>query len=139
MGVSAHLARRRLRPERRQQLHNRCGYVVDDESHRFFAGTGLVNGDVYAIEGRNGGGECGWEVDCASAEFFGGSAAPQVAVLAHGQLMTGAGYGGDIAYYDTDGGGFVFAIGYITVTAGSEQTLGSTHSSRTRSEATTPI
>ena len=119
---------------------NRCGYVVDDASHRFFAGTGLVNGDVFAIAGRNGGGACGWEVDCASAAFFGGSAAPQVAVLAHGQLMTGAGYGGDIAYYDTDGGGFVFAIGSITVTGG----LGAdarldTLVKNALSEATTPI
>ena len=30
--------------------------------------------------------------------------------------MTGAGYRGDLAYYDAGGGGFVLAIGSITVT-----------------------
>ena len=96
----------------------RCGYVVDDASHRFYAGTGLVNGGVFAATGRNGGGACGWEVDCASAAFEGGPAAPDVSILAHGQLVTGAGYRGDITYYDTAGGGFVLAIGSITATGG---------------------
>jgi hypothetical protein len=95
---------------------SRCGYVVDNAGHRFFAGTGLSNGDICATTGRNGGGACGWEVDCAAPEFVGGPSAPGVEVLGHGQLVTAAGYRGDISYYNTVGGGFVFAIGSITVT-----------------------
>ena len=94
----------------------RCGYIVDDASHRFMAGTGLANGDVFATSGRNGGGACGWEVDCASGDFEGGAPATGLKILAHGQLVTGAGYRGDLAYYDAAGGGFVLAVGSITVT-----------------------
>lgn len=97
---------------------NRCGFVVDDADHRFFAGTGLARGDTFATTGRNGGGACGWEVDSSSGAFIGGPAAPGVKILAHGQLVTPAGYGGDIAYYEPGGGGFVLAIGSITVTGG---------------------
>jgi hypothetical protein len=39
-----------------------------------------------------------------------------VQILAHGQLVTAAGYRGDITYYDTGHGGFVLAVGSITVT-----------------------
>ncbi len=39
-------------------------------------------------------------------------------VLAHGELLTDSGYGGDITYYDGVGGGFVLAIGSISVTGG---------------------
>ena len=94
----------------------RCGYIVDDASHRFMDGTGLANGDVFATSGRNGGGACGWEVDCASGAFEGGPPAAGLKILAHGQLVTGAGYRGDLAYYDAAGGGFVLAAGSITVT-----------------------
>jgi hypothetical protein len=78
--------------------------------------TGLANGDVFAATGRNGGGACGWEVDCDSGAFEGGALAAALQILAHGQLVTDAGYRGDLAYYDAAGGGFVLAIGSITVT-----------------------
>ena len=94
----------------------RCGYVVDDASHRFMAATGLAKGAVFGATGRNGGGACGWEADCASGDFVGGPPAAGLQILAHGQLVTGAGYRGDLAYYDAAGGGFVLAIGSITVT-----------------------
>ncbi|MGH3686084.1 MAG: N,N-dimethylformamidase beta subunit family domain-containing protein [Pseudonocardiaceae bacterium] len=97
---------------------SRYGFIVDEAGHRFFTGTGLAKGEVFATAGRNGGGACGWEVDSASAAFVGGPAAPGVQLLAHGELVTAAGYGGDIAYYDTSGGGFVLAIGSITATGG---------------------
>jgi hypothetical protein len=95
---------------------SRCGYVVADANHRFFAGTGVSNGDIFATTGRNGGGACGWEVDCASPAFVGGPSALGVKILGQGQLVTNAGYRGDIAYYDASGGGFALAIGSITVT-----------------------
>ena len=94
----------------------RCGFVVDDAAHRFFAGTGLANGEVFAASGRNGGGGCGWEVDCASGVFEGGPPPAGLQILGHGQLVTGDGYRGDITYYDVGGGGFVLALGSITVT-----------------------
>jgi hypothetical protein len=57
-------------------------------------------------------------VDSASGAFAGGPAAKSVEILAHGEIVTAAGYGGDIVYNETPGGGFVFAIGSITVTGG---------------------
>jgi hypothetical protein len=93
----------------------RCGYVIDDPDHRFLAGTGLAAGSVIGTGGRNGGGACGWEADTA-LDFAEGNGPPpaNLDILAHGQLVTDAGYRGNITYYESDGGGFVFAIGSIT-------------------------
>jgi N,N-dimethylformamidase len=94
----------------------RCGYVIEAANHRFFAGTGLMNGDVIGALGRNGGGACGWEVDCAIDFGEGNGPAPaNLIILARGENVTGAGYTGHMTYYDTAGGGFVFSIGSITL------------------------
>ena len=93
----------------------RCGYIVAQADHFLFAGTGLVNGDVIGRVGRNGGGACGWEVDCAIDFGEGnGSAPPDEQILGYGELVTAEGYTGHMTYYDNDAGGFVFAIGSIS-------------------------
>jgi hypothetical protein len=93
----------------------RCGFVVESD-HPFLAGTALQVGDHFATQGRNGGGACGWEVDTSSSAFEGGPTADGLQVIARGELVTAAGYGGQITYHVTAGGGFVFAVGSITVT-----------------------
>jgi hypothetical protein len=94
----------------------RCGYVIDLPNHPFLAGTGLAQGAVIGTQGRNGGGACGWEVDCAIESADGNGAPPaNLQIIAHGQLTTPAGYTGHMTYYDNPAGGFVFSIGSITV------------------------
>jgi N,N-dimethylformamidase len=93
----------------------RCGYVVNDAGHRFFAGTGLQAGNVIGTTGRNGGGACGWEVDTAIDFREGNGSAPVgERVLARGELASPLGYTGHMTYYENSAGGFVFAIGSIT-------------------------
>ena len=91
-------------------------YAIQDASHRFFAGTGLVNGDVIGADGLNGAAS-GWEMD-TSQELPGhapGAPPAGIQVLAQG---TNVGpdntYGAQMTYYDTAGGGFVFSIGSLT-------------------------
>jgi hypothetical protein len=93
-----------------------CGYVVEQPDHPFLAGTGLAKDDVFGVQGRNGGGACGWEVDTAIDFGEGNGPAPaQTQILARGELVTPAGYTGHITYFDNDAGGFVFSIGSITL------------------------
>jgi hypothetical protein len=98
-------------------------YRVLMAGHRFFEGTGLANGDLIGAAGRNGAAS-GWEMDTSLP----GRAAAGVVVSAEGaddrgvapanlQLLargTNPGYGADITYYETDGGGFVFSTGSIS-------------------------
>lgn len=93
-------------------------------SHRFFAGTGLVNGDSVGVSGLNGAAS-GWEMDTSIP----GLAADGVIVSAYGtddrgtppanlQLlargMNACGYGGDMTWYSTASGGGVFSAGSLT-------------------------
>lgn len=91
--------------------------------HWCFAGTGLANGDLIGADGRNGAAS-GWEMDTSLP----GRAGAGVVVSAEGtddrgiapaglQLLargTNRGYGADMTYYETDGGGFVFSAGSIS-------------------------
>jgi len=105
--------------------------VIVAADRRFFAGTGLANGDVIGAEGLWGG-ACGWEVDTAIDFGEGnGPPPPNLQILAHGQNVARAtetaeapgvepglralkGYTGHMTYYETGAGGFVFSIGSIT-------------------------
>jgi hypothetical protein len=108
LGVAYDLAFDTLYPQR-------CGFVVQEPDHPFFAGTGLAAGDVIGTTGRNGGGACGWEVDTATDFGEGNGPAPDsVQVLARGELVSDAGYTGHITYYEHPSGGWVFSIGSIT-------------------------
>ena len=91
--------------------------------HRFFAGTGLRNGDQIGRQGRNGAAS-GWEMDtclpghapagrivAAEGADDRGTAPGNLQLLARG---TNPGYGADMTYYETSGGGFVFAAGSIS-------------------------
>ena len=100
-------------------------FRVESTVHRFFAGTGLAPGDLIGETGVNGGGASGWEVDTSIA----GTARPGVVVKCSGDSDRGdppgnlqllargvneGGFGGDMTYYDTTSGGFVFAAGSIS-------------------------
>lgn len=91
--------------------------------HPFFAGTGLNNGDEIGLLGLNNAAS-GWEMDTsepgsapdgvivsATGSDDRGSAPANIQLLARG---TNPGYGADMTYYETAGGGFVFAIGSIS-------------------------
>jgi hypothetical protein len=55
-------------------------YRVESSEHRFFAGTGLTNGDLIGQEGINGGAASGWEMDTSES----GNASDGKAVSATG-------------------------------------------------------
>jgi N,N-dimethylformamidase beta subunit-like protein/tachylectin len=94
--------------------NDRSPYVVDIPSHPFLAGTGLTAGALVGAQGRNGGGACGWEVDCATDSGDGNGPPPaNLQVIAHGQIAY-SGYTGNMTYYDTAAGGFVFSVGSIS-------------------------
>lgn len=99
-------------------------YRVLESDHRFFAGTGLANGDLIGQTGINGGAASGWEMDTSQAgnapdgatvSATGaddrGSAPDNVQILARGD---NPGYGADMTYYETSGGGFVFCAGSLS-------------------------
>jgi hypothetical protein len=103
-------------------------YRVERSGHRFFAGTGLANGDLIGQNGINGGAASGWEMDTSES----GNAADGEAVLATGADDRGSppnnievlarginqgengNYGADMTYYETTGGGFVFSVGSLS-------------------------
>lgn len=99
-------------------------YRVERSDHRFFAGTGLANGDLIGQTGINGGAASGWEMDTSEAGSAPdgstvsatgaddrGSAPANVQVLARGD---NPGYGADMTYYETSGAGFVFSAGSLS-------------------------
>jgi hypothetical protein len=98
---------------------------VLDAAHRFFSGTGVVNGSIIGATGLNGGGASGWEMDTSIP----GTAADGVIVSAYGSDDRGSppaniellargtnecGYGADVTYYRHPGGGGVFAAGSLS-------------------------
>jgi hypothetical protein len=99
-------------------------YEVLEAAHPLFAGTGLSNGDLIGEEGINGRGASGWEMDTAIV----GNAAAGVVVTATGADDRGAppanlvilsrgtnpGFGADMTFYETPGGGGVFSVGSIS-------------------------
>jgi hypothetical protein len=90
--------------------------VVKADGHRFFNGTGLRNGQMFGQNGLNGAAS-GWEMD-SSSQLPGhepGSPPENIQVLAEG-ANTGPmnNYAGQMTYYDTPSGGFVFSAGSIT-------------------------
>jgi hypothetical protein len=98
-------------------------YRVLLETHPFFEGTGLSNGDLIGNQGRNGAAS-GWEMDTslpgsapagrivtAEGNDDRGIAPAGLQVLARG---TNPGYGADLTCYETPAGGFVLATGSIS-------------------------
>jgi N,N-dimethylformamidase len=94
-------------------------------SHRFFAGTGLADGDRIGELGVNGGGASGWEMDTSlpglagpdglvSAEFDDdrGEPPPNLELLARG--VHDGKVGADMTCYETTAGGIVFSAGSIS-------------------------
>jgi len=90
-------------------------FAVMMDSHRFFQGTGLRNGDIIGQNGRNGAAS-GWEMD-SSKQLPGhspGAPPANIQVLAEGTNVGPMNdFRGQITYYDTDAGGFVFAVGSL--------------------------
>jgi hypothetical protein len=103
-------------------------YEVKMSGHRFFAGTGLVDGDLIGQDGINGGAASGWEMDTAEPGHATdgqvvsatgaddrGRRPDNLQVLARGVNHSDNGdYGADMTYYETGGGGFVFSVGSLS-------------------------
>jgi hypothetical protein len=100
-------------------------FEVLQAGHRFFAGTGVVNGSLVGAAGINGGGASGWEMDTSIAGLAPdgvivsangaddrGSPPANIELLARG--TNAGGYGADMTYYQTPAGGGVFAAGSIS-------------------------
>jgi len=101
------------------------GLGVLDAAHRFFAGTGVANGDTVGVYGINGGGASGWEMDtsipglaadavivsCYSTDDR-GSPPENIELLLRG--TNECGYGADVTYYAHPAGGGVFAAGSLS-------------------------
>jgi hypothetical protein len=99
-------------------------FRVLEASHRFFAGTGLADGDEIGQQGLNGGAS-GWEMDTSiagtapdgvivtltSAADDRGAPPANLELLARG---TNPGYGADMTVYETGAGGFVFSAGSLS-------------------------
>ncbi len=94
-------------------------------AHRFFQGTGLVDGSLIGASGLNAGGASGWEMDTsipglapdgvivsATGADDRGSPPANIELLARG--TNSGGYGADMTYYSTASGGGVFAAGSLT-------------------------
>jgi hypothetical protein len=92
--------------------------------HRFFAGTGLVNGDSIGVAGLNGAAS-GWEMDTSIpglapdgvlVSAYGsddrGSPPANIELLARG--TNSGGYGADMTWYATPSGGGVFSAGSLS-------------------------
>ena len=100
-------------------------FIVQDATHPLFAYTGLANGDPIGVSGLNGGGASGWEMDTSIpgtapdgyivSTTLGddrGGDPPGLQLLARGD--NACGYGGDMTYYRTAAGGFVFSAGSLS-------------------------
>jgi hypothetical protein len=84
-------------------------YRVERADHWIFAGTGVKNGDLFgqqSLHERIPGGASGHETDKISPS------SPQGIVRLAKGLNSNDG-GGEIAYYETPGGGAVFSVGSI--------------------------
>lgn len=101
-------------------------YRVLDGEHRFFAGTGLGNGDLFVTEDGVSGG-AGWELDTSYFDGHEASAGPApdgLQLLARGILGERSGeegkwtsdYNAHMTYYDHRGGGWVFSAGSLVFT-----------------------
>jgi len=101
-------------------------YRVIDARHRFFADTGLADGDLFVTtDGEFGG--AGWEVDTSWFDGHESSAGPapgNIELLARGTLGERPGeaeywnedYNAHMTYYDHPGGGWVFSAGSLVFT-----------------------
>jgi N,N-dimethylformamidase beta subunit-like protein/tachylectin len=81
-------------------------FQVDDASHKFFAGTGVSNGDQFGQAGYNGKAS-GWEVNGPLSSTVTGAT----------QLAHGAGQPSDgavMVYIDSGNGGWVFAANSLS-------------------------
>ena len=107
---------------------NSSPYQVRMANHPLFAGTGLTNGSLIGetgLQGNNGGGASGWEMDTsnsgnepndgvvvsASVSSDRGAAPANLQLLARG--TNSPTHAADITYYETGHGGFVFSVGSI--------------------------
>jgi hypothetical protein len=107
---------------------NAFPYQVRMADHPLFAGTGLTNGNLIGetgLQGNNGGGASGWEMDTsnpgnepndgvvvsASVSSDRGVAPPNLQLLARG--TNSPTHAADMTYYATGHGGFVFSVGSI--------------------------
>lgn len=109
-------------------------FIVRTADHDLFAGTGVVDGDVFGDTGFNtgsGNGKAsGWEIDTSRGAGATGIPAPgclldpqpvttsvlpsDLVILAEG-ADDGVGPGAEITYYDHPGGGFVLSAGSLTL------------------------
>ena len=101
-------------------------YQVVDAGHRFFRGTGLNNGDLFGLTGRNGAAS-GWETDSsipgtlqpdgvivsADLDSDRGTAPPNLQLLAVGMNDRIPAH---MVYYRHPGGGIVFSVGSLNFT-----------------------
>lgn len=100
-------------------------FQVLQANHSIFSGTGVVNGSLMGAGGINGAGASGWEIDVAipgtalngtivssSIGDDRGIPPPGTVLLARG--TNSCGYGGDMTFYKTGAGGFVFSAGSIS-------------------------
>lgn len=101
-------------------------YRVLESGHRFFAGTGLNDGDLFVTEDEIVGG-AGWELDTSYFDGHPASAGPApdgLQLLARGILGERPGeegswspeYNAHMTYYDHSGGGWVFSAGSLVFT-----------------------
>jgi len=91
-------------------------FAVTLANHPFLQGTGLQNGDLIGASGLNGAAS-GWEMD-TSKQLPGhdpGAPPGNIQVLAEGTNVGPANdFAGQITYYETGAGGFVFSAGSLT-------------------------
>lgn len=108
-------------------------YKIVTEDHPMILGTGLRKDDLIGmngLQGINGGGASGWEMDCSSASIGAeegvvvgatissdrGKSPDNLVVLARGTndaVCDAAAHAAEMTYYDTGHGGFVFSVGSI--------------------------
>jgi hypothetical protein len=92
-------------------------FAVRMQNHRFFAGTGLRNGDLIGQNGLNGAAS-GWEMDSSRQlppPHSPGAPPANLQILAEGtNNRPNNDWAGQMTYYDTESGGFVFAAGSLT-------------------------
>ena len=98
---------------------NRGDYApmaVTMATHRFFQGTGLRDGDLIGQTGLNGAAS-GWEMDSSKElpDHAAGAPPVNIQILAEGtNIGPNNDFAGQMTYYNTAAGGFVFAAGSLT-------------------------
>ena len=87
---------------------------IDNPDHHFLAGTGLGAGDVIGSGAEMAAEHAAGRLILRSILGRATGAPPRAWKSWPWAARHGAGYRGHVTYYESDGGGFVFAIGSIT-------------------------